>query len=253
MVTAVLHADDIWPFRDLERKADMQRHITGSREETRYHEHCRSQQDDPDGREPLHPPEPEGRRPELDGGELLADHLFARRPRPRALLEKRADGAALAHLLRQHRDGAVAAVDRTRHAQCRAFRYDHPLCGRAILQSWRSTLLLDRIHQVARRGNLAYLVRYRRAAAHPLAAEPDSRPALRRVHRADPGARHASRSQRRRGNGAILAAGTRVAAILDVGMGMFGKLDGSEMRRGWHPFIASPKRSGGERSSKGWT
>ena len=36
----------------------------------------------------------------------------------------------------------------------------------------------------------------------------NSGPALRRVHRADPGARHASRPQRRRGEGAILAAGT---------------------------------------------
>ena len=52
------------------------------------------------------------------------------------------------------------------------------------------------------------LVRYRRAATYPLAAEPDSRPALRRVHRADPGARHASCPQRRRGGGTILAAGT---------------------------------------------
>src|SRR5471030_3156173 len=124
------------------------------------------------------------------------------------LLEKRADGTALAHLLRQHRDGAVAAVDRTRYAQCRTFRHNDPLCGRAILQSWGSTLLLDRAHQVARRRNLTYLVRYRRAATDPLAAEPDSRPALRRVHRADPGARHPSRPQRRRGEGAILAAGT---------------------------------------------
>ena len=48
---------------------------------------------DPDGPEPVHPPEPEGRRT-LDGGELLADHLFASRSRPRSLLEKRADGTA---------------------------------------------------------------------------------------------------------------------------------------------------------------
>jgi hypothetical protein len=53
-----------------------------------------------------------------------------------------------------------------------------------------------------------YIKSHRRAAAHPLAAERDSRPALRRVHCADPSARHASRPQRRRGEGAILAAGT---------------------------------------------
>jgi hypothetical protein len=41
--------------------------------------------------------------------------------RPRPLPEKRADGGALAYLLRQHRDGAVAAVNRARHAQCRTF------------------------------------------------------------------------------------------------------------------------------------
>ena len=58
-------------------------------------------------------------------------------------LEERTDGTALAHLLRQYRDGAVAAVNRTRHAQCRAFRHDDPLCGRAILQNRRSALLLD--------------------------------------------------------------------------------------------------------------
>src|SRR6188508_2033211 len=43
---------------------------------------------------------------------------------------------------------AVAAVDRTRHAQCRTFRHDHPLCGRAVLQSRGSTLFLDGTHQV---------------------------------------------------------------------------------------------------------
>src|SRR5712672_3657047 len=126
-----------------QRKTDMQRRIMISREETSYNEHCRFQQDDPDGREPICTLEPEGRRAELDRGELLADHLFAGRSRPRPLLEKRADGTALAHLLRQHRDGAVAAVNRTRYAQCRTFRHNDPLCGRAILQSWRSTLLLD--------------------------------------------------------------------------------------------------------------
>jgi hypothetical protein len=46
----------------------------------------------------------------------LADHLFASRSRSRPLPEKRADGSALAHLLRQHRDGALAAVDGARHA-----------------------------------------------------------------------------------------------------------------------------------------
>jgi len=64
----------------------------------------------------------------------LADHLFASWSRTRSLLEKRADGRALAHLLRQHRDGAVAAVYRPRYAQCRTFRHNHSLCGRAILQ-----------------------------------------------------------------------------------------------------------------------
>src|SRR5262249_16867018 len=154
---------------------------------------------DPDWREPFCAPEREGRRAELNRRELLADHLFAGWSRPRPLPEKRTDRRALAYLLRQYRDGAVAAVDRTRHAQCRTFRHNDPLCGRAVLQSWRSALLLDRAHQVAWRRNLAYLVRYRRAAAHSLAAEPDSQPALRRMHGADPGARHASRPQRCRG------------------------------------------------------
>ena len=72
---------------------------------------------------------------------------------------------------------------------------------------------------------------HRRAAAHPLAAAPDSRPALRRLHRADPGARHASRPQQRRGERAILAAGTGGATILDLGVGILGKLDGSGLRR----------------------
>src|SRR3954452_16433809 len=127
----------------LELKADVLWHIVKSCEETSTNEHCRSQQNDPDGREPIYPLKPQGRRAELDGGELLADHLFAGRSRSRSLFEKRADGTALAHLLRQYRDGAVAAVDRPRHAQCRAFRHDDPLCGRAILEDWRSALLLD--------------------------------------------------------------------------------------------------------------
>ena len=38
--------------------------------------------------------------------------------------------------------------------------------------------------------------RYRRAAAHPLAAEPDPQPALRRMHCIDTSARHAPRPQR---------------------------------------------------------
>src|SRR5258705_13783988 len=46
------------------------------------------------------------------------------------------------------------------------------------------------------RRHLAHLVRYRRAAAHPLAAEPDPQPALRRMHCIDTGARHAPRPQR---------------------------------------------------------
>jgi hypothetical protein len=56
----------------------------------------------------------------------LADHLLASRSRPRPLPEKRADGRALAHLLRQHRNGALAAVDRPRDAQCRTFRHTIP-------------------------------------------------------------------------------------------------------------------------------
>src|SRR5882762_10000904 len=91
-------------------KAGMQRRIMRCREETSYDEHRRSQQNDPDGREPIYSLEPEGRRTELDRGELLADHLFASWSRPRSLPEKRTDGTALAHLLRQHRDGALAAV-----------------------------------------------------------------------------------------------------------------------------------------------
>src|SRR3954452_892508 len=142
----------------LELKADPLRRIVKSCEETSTNEHCRSQQNDPDGREPIYPLEPQRRRAELNGGELLADHLFASRSRTRALFEKRADGTALAHLLRQHRDGAVAAVNRTRHAQCRAFRHDDPLCGCAILQDWRSALFLDRTRQIARRRHLADLV-----------------------------------------------------------------------------------------------
>src|SRR6516162_6683903 len=51
-------------------------------------------------------------------------------------------------------------------------------------------------NQVAQRRHLAHLVRYRRAAAHPLAAEPDSQPALRRVHCIDTSARYAPRPQR---------------------------------------------------------
>src|SRR6185503_13975914 len=74
----------------------------------------------------IYPLEPEGRRTELNRGELLADHLFASWSWPRSLLEKRTDGTALAHLLRQHRDGEVAAVNRTRYAQCRTFRHNYP-------------------------------------------------------------------------------------------------------------------------------
>src|SRR6516165_4752676 len=89
-----------------------------------------------------------------------------------------------------------AADDCTRHAQCRIFRHNDPLCGGDVFQGWRSPLLLDRAHQVAQRRHLAHLVRYRRAAAHPLAAEPDPQPALRCMHCIDTSARHAPRPQR---------------------------------------------------------
>ena len=46
------------------------------------------------------------------------------------------------------------------------------------------------------RRHLTHLVRYRRAVAHSLAAEPDPQPALRRMHCIDTGARHAPRPQR---------------------------------------------------------
>src|ERR1700757_226304 len=107
------------------------------------HEHCRSQQNDPYGREPVYPLELEGRWSELNRCELLADYLFASRARPRPLSEERTDGRALAHLFRQHRDGAMAADDYTRHAQCRTFRPNDPLCGGDVFQGWRSPLLLD--------------------------------------------------------------------------------------------------------------
>ena len=55
--------------------------------------------------------------------------------------------------------------------------------------------------------------------------------ALWRVHCLDTCARHAPRSQRHRGQGAILAARARGAALLDIGVGLFGKLDGRGLRR----------------------
>ncbi len=70
----------------------------------------------PDGREPVHPPEPQGRRSELDRCELLADHLFAGGPGHVLYLKSELTEAALAHLFRQHRDGALAADDRAGHA-----------------------------------------------------------------------------------------------------------------------------------------
>jgi hypothetical protein len=60
----------------------------------------------------------------------LADYLFASWAWPRPLPEERADRRALAHLFRQHRDGALAADDCTRHAQCRTFRHNGP-CAEA--------------------------------------------------------------------------------------------------------------------------
>src|SRR4029079_19581343 len=100
-----------------------------------------------------------------------------------------------------------------------------------VFQDWRSPLLLDRARQVARRRHLAHLVRYRRAAAHPLAAEPAPQPALRRMHGIDTGPWHAPRPQRHRGQGAILAARARGAALLDIGVGILGKLDRQGLRR----------------------
>jgi len=40
-------------------------------------------------------------------------------------------------------NGALAADDCTRHAQCRTFRHNGPLCGGDVFQGWRSPLLLD--------------------------------------------------------------------------------------------------------------
>jgi hypothetical protein len=46
----------------------------------------------------------------------LADYFFASWARPCPLPEERSDRGTLAHLFRQHRDGALAADDCTRHA-----------------------------------------------------------------------------------------------------------------------------------------
>src|SRR6478752_3738277 len=81
--------------------------------------------------------------PNSTDASFLADYLFANRTRPCPLSEERADRRALAHLFRQHRDGALAADDCARHAQCRTFRHHDPLCGGDVFQGWRSPLLLD--------------------------------------------------------------------------------------------------------------
>src|SRR6516225_380321 len=61
---------------------------------------------------------------------VRALYLFAGWARPRPLPEERADRRALAHLFRQHHDGALAADDCTRHTQCRIFRHNDPLWRR---------------------------------------------------------------------------------------------------------------------------
>src|ERR1700730_4267343 len=74
-------------------------------------ERCRSESRNRDRRESVHTAERARRRSEQDGRELLAHRLFARRTGARALSQERADGRPLAYLLRQHRDGALAAID----------------------------------------------------------------------------------------------------------------------------------------------
>ena len=189
---------------------------------------------DPNGREPIYTLEPEGRRAELDRGELLADHLFASWSRPRPLLEKRADGTALVHLLQQsHCDGAVAAVNRTRYAQCKFPTQRSPVRTRNSPKLEIHATSGSSTHPVAPGEEISLTwVRYRRAATHPLAAEPNSRPALRRVHRADPSAGppfSSATASRRRG---------------DPGRG--NARGGHSQRRRWHSRKAGRKRSEAE-------
>src|SRR5437588_4371024 len=66
-------------------------------------------------REPVHPPQREGRRSQFHRCELLADHPLSGGAGARALSQERADRGSLADLFRQHRDGALAAEDRAGH------------------------------------------------------------------------------------------------------------------------------------------
>ena len=150
----------------------------------------------------------------------------------RALSQERADRRPLADLLGQHRDGALAAIDRAGHAERRD--------GGSRRSRWR-TLTFSKdgdpryfwTESVYRhgRGDRADLVRHRRAAADPYPTECRAGPAVRRVHGADPGTRCAPDAERRRRRSAGLGARTRGPALQHLRAGVLRKLDRGTLDR----------------------
>ena len=178
------------------------------------------------GREPVHPAEREGRRPQHDRCQLLAHHLLPGRAGPRALSQERADGEPLAHLR--------PTTSRWRAGCSRPSRAcSTPSCAIPAIpvidaefgkagdprDFWTERVV------GAGRGDRAHLARDRRAAADPHPAERDAGAPLRRVHGADPGARRAPVAQRRPGRGPALAARARGPTVQHLRAGLLGELD----------------------------
>ena len=80
----------------------------------------------------------------------------------------------------------------------------------------------------------AHLVRHRRAAADPHRTQPAAQsPALRRLHRAGPGAERPADLQRPAGARQAVAARARGPALQHLGAGLFGELDRAALISCW--------------------
>src|SRR6266436_5447614 len=189
----------------------------------------RPQSSDLDRRKPVYPPQRQRRRRQHNKCQFLAHHNLPGGTRTRALSPERADREPLADLLRQHRNGAVAAVDRPGHAQRRDGRYDNPGGRRSVRQIGRPALFLDGTGAVAGRANRPHLVSDRRAAADPHRAQCRARPALWGVHAADPGARRAAHPKRRRSGRPAVATRARGETLQHLRVGVLRELDRSPL------------------------
>ena len=182
-------------------------------------------------KKPVHPTKPDRRRPEHDECQLLAHHHLPGRSGACSLSQQRADREPLAYLLRQHRDGAMAAVYGPGDAQRRDGRCRNPSARCSILEIRRPSPFLDGECGSARRGDCADLVSDRRSVADPHAAQCGARASLRSVHIADPRSRRALDPERRRSNRPAVAKRARRKTLQHMRVGVLRKPDRSPLER----------------------